>query len=160
MIGNGTYNIVLTFSNVSEPYEHVQTKIFKNQHFCTRKLPNLVIFWYKNVDFSKFQSKHFRMVLIRQGKLKQCQNFHFLSYKPLILRKWVYTTLYIRKFTFLHLSTHVFHTYVVHKALKVLTKRSTLVDQNFRSYRGRSQLSVAIFITPRTLLVAQKSFIQ
>ena len=41
----------------------------------------------------------------------------------------------------------------------VLTKRSTLVDQNIRSYKGRSQLSVDIFIAPRTHFPAQKSFI-
>ena len=65
MVGNGTYNIVLTSPNVSEPYERVYTKISKNQHFVYKKWQKLVIFWYKNVDFSKFWSKHARMVLIR-----------------------------------------------------------------------------------------------
>ena len=41
----------------------------------------------------------------------------------------------------------------------VLPKRSTSVDQNFRSDKTYSQLSVAIFIAPRTHLGAQKSFI-
>ena len=39
----------------------------------------------------------------------------------------------------------------------MLTKRSTHVDQNFTSSKGMSQLSVAIFIAPRTHLRAQKS---
>ena len=121
-------NIVLTFPNVSEQYGHIQTKISKNQHFEHKKWQKLVIFQYKNSNFSKFWCKHVRMVLIRQEKLKQCQNFHFLSYKALISRIWVQTTLYLRKLTFSHLATYVFHTCVVHKAIKVLTKRSTLVD--------------------------------
>ena len=99
------------------------------------------------------------MVRILQEKLKQCQNFHFLSYNPLVSRIWVHNTLYIRKLTFVQLATYVFYTYVVHKVFKVLTKRSTLVDQNIRSCKGRSQLSVAIFMTSRNRLVAQKLFI-
>ena len=51
---------------------------------------------------------------------------------------------------------YAFYTYMVNKAFEVLTKRSTLVDQNLNSYRVRSQLSVAIFMAPRTHLVAQK----
>ena len=42
---------------------------------------------------------------------------------------------------------------------QVLTKRSTHVDQNIRSDKVMSQLSLAIFVTPRTHLVAQKSLI-
>ena len=41
----------------------------------------------------------------------------------------------------------------------MLTKRSTYVDQNIRSDKVVSQLSVTIFVTPRTYLVAQKSII-
>ena len=160
MIGNGSSNIVLTFLNVSEPYENVQTKISKNQHFVYKKWQKLLIFCTQNAYFSKFWFKHARMLLIHQEKLEQCQNFHFLSYNPLISRIWDYTTLHIRKLTFLHLSTHVFYTHVVNNVIEVLTKRSTLVDQNVRSCRRRSQLSVAIFIAPRTHLVAQKSLIQ
>ena len=40
---------------------------------------------------------------------------------------------------------------------QVLTKRSTPVDQNVRYDKVMSQLSLAIFVTPRTHLVAQKS---
>ena len=54
---------------------------------------------------------------------------------------------------------YIFDMYIVNKAFEVLTKRSTLVDQNFRSYRGRSQLSVAIFMALRTHMGAQKLFI-
>ena len=45
------------------------------------------------------------------------------------------------------------------KGQQVLTKRSTHVDQNIRSDKVMSQLSLAIFVTPRTHLVAQKSLI-
>ena len=41
----------------------------------------------------------------------------------------------------------------------LLTKRSTGVDQNFRSWKVMSQLSVAIFIAPRTHFPAQESII-
>ena len=47
--------------------------------------------------------------------------------------------------------------YVAHRGNSVLTKRSTHVDQNFKSSKGMSQLSVAIFIAPRTHFWAQKS---
>ena len=42
---------------------------------------------------------------------------------------------------------------------QVLTKRSTHVDQNVRSDKVMSQLSLAIFVTSRTHLVVQKSLI-
>ena len=42
---------------------------------------------------------------------------------------------------------------------QVLTERSTHVDQNIRSDKVMSQLSLTIFMTPRTHLVAQKSII-
>ena len=41
----------------------------------------------------------------------------------------------------------------------MLTKRSTHVDQNMRSDKVVSQLSITIFVAPRTHLVAQKSLI-
>ena len=41
----------------------------------------------------------------------------------------------------------------------MLTKRSTLVDQNLRSERTHSKLSVDIFMAPRTHLEAQKCYI-
>ena len=40
---------------------------------------------------------------------------------------------------------------------QVLTKSSTHVDQNVRSDKAISQLSLAIFLIPKTHLVAQKS---
>ena len=42
---------------------------------------------------------------------------------------------------------------------QVLTKRSTHVDQNIRSDKVMSQLSITIFVAPRTHLVAQKTLI-
>ena len=47
-------------------------------------------------------------------------------------------------------------TCTVTEGTDMLTKRSTCVDQNFLSETMRSQLSVAIFMTPRTHLGAQK----
>ena len=41
----------------------------------------------------------------------------------------------------------------------MLTKRSTSVDQNFGSDKVMSQLSITIFVVPRTHLVAQKTLI-
>ena len=48
IIGNGTSNIVLTLSNVLEPYEHPNTKISKNIFLCT-----------KNVQFLDFFDKKY-----------------------------------------------------------------------------------------------------
>jgi hypothetical protein len=69
------------------------------------------------------------------------------------------TTLYPWKLTFLQLANNAFAKYTHLWCYPVLTKRSTSVDQNFRSDNIYSQLSVAIFMTSRTHLGAQKSFI-
>ena len=55
IIGNGTSNLVLTFSNVLEPYEHPNTKISKNIFFAYKKWPKMAIFgkflYVKNIFF-------------------------------------------------------------------------------------------------------------
>ena len=44
IIGNDTSDIVLTYSNVLEPYEHSNTKISKNEFFVYKKWPKMAIF--------------------------------------------------------------------------------------------------------------------
>ena len=44
-----------------------------------------------------------------------------------------------------------------HRVLLLLPKTATDVAKNFRSYKGRSQLSADIFMASGDLLVAQKS---
>ena len=53
----------------------------------------------------------------------------------------------------------IFYTYVAKIGNSVLTKRSTPVDQNFRSCKGVSKLSLATFIAPQTHFWAQESLI-
>ena len=54
MIGNRSSNIVLTFPNVSEPYERVYTKISKNYYFCTKNDQFLPFFVHKMLIFRNF----------------------------------------------------------------------------------------------------------
>ena len=52
-----------------------------------------------------------------------------------------------------------FYIYMAKIGNSVLTKRSTPVDQNFRSYKGVSKLSLAIFIALQTHFWARESLI-
>ena len=54
IIGNGTSNLVLTFSNVLEPYEHPNTKISKNSYFLSKKSKNWPFFVHKKYIFWNF----------------------------------------------------------------------------------------------------------
>ena len=67
--------------------------------------------------------------------------------------------IYIRKTHFPYVKMPIFYTYVAKIGNSVLTKRSTLVDQNFRSCKGVSKLSLATFIAPQTHFWAQESLI-
>ena len=63
------------------------------------------------------------------------------------------------KNAFSYVKIAVFHTYVAKIGNSVLTKRSTFVDQNFKSCKGVPKLSLAIFIAVQTHFRAQKSLI-
>ena len=64
--------------------------------------------------------------------------------------------LYAGKSLFPEIHKAHFLTCTITESIDMLTKRSTHVDQIFRSQSIHSQLSVAIFIAPRTHLGAQK----
>ena len=65
----------------------------------------------------------------------------------------------MRKTLFSHVKIAIFYTYMAKIGNSVLTKRSTPVDQNFRSYKGVSKLSLAIFIALQTHFSAQEPLI-
>ena len=44
IIGNGTSDIVLTYSNVLDPYDYPNTKISKNEFFVYKNWPKMAIF--------------------------------------------------------------------------------------------------------------------
>ena len=45
IVGNGTSDIVSTYSNVLESYKHPNTKLSKNIYFMYKKWPFLLIFY-------------------------------------------------------------------------------------------------------------------
>ena len=55
IIGNGTSNLVLTFANILEPYDHPNTEISKNKFLRYKKWPKMAIFghflYLKNLFF-------------------------------------------------------------------------------------------------------------
>ena len=60
---------------------------------------------------------------------------------------------------FLPLGIGILDTCVGQRVISVLTKRSTNVDQNFKTYEGVSKLSEAIFTVPKTHFWAQESLL-
>ena len=63
------------------------------------------------------------------------------------------------KYYFSQSGYKAFYSYTNEKAMNMLPKRSTPVDQNLGCENIHSQLSLAIFIASRNLLVAQESLI-
>ena len=63
------------------------------------------------------------------------------------------------KYYFSQSGYKAFYSYTIEKAMNMLPKRSTPVDQNFSFESTNSQLSVAIFTACRNLLGAQESLI-
>ena len=160
MIANGSLDIVLAFSNVFRTPDTIKTSFEKNVDFWFEIQPKMTFFAKQNSHFSQNLSQSSPVFGIRSRKLKQCPNYHFLSYSDILSCITAYHHLYIRKTTFSELPKCHFSAPRASTGQQVLTKWSTHVDQNIRSDQVVSQLSVTIFMGSRTLLVVQKSLIQ
>ena len=111
------------------------------------------------MNFLNFLVSQLGMFSILQGKFKQVYECQLLQDTSLILRIFIYRSLYPSTITFHKVSIRLFYSYTFERGIDMLPKRSTPVDQNLESKSTHSQLSVAIFIARRIHLGAQKSVI-
>ena len=81
-----------------------------------------------------------------------------ITYKPDITNSHMAHFIYF-DYYFSQSGYKAFYSCTIPKGIDMLPKRSTPVDQTLGSKSIHSQLSVAIFITSRNLLGAQKGFI-
>ena len=82
-----------------------------------------------------------------------------IIYKPNITNSHLAHFIYF-DYYFSQSGYKAFYSYTIEKAMDMLPKTSTPVDQNFSSESTHSQLSVAIFTAPRNLLRTQESLVQ
>ena len=157
MMGNGSLNIVLAFSNVSRTQEMISATFQENIDFWCENMSFLVFFRTKNQHFSK---KTALIISCVRDTLEKAKTMFKLPF-PII--QWHIMTYYLLP-PFIYTKNHFFQSHkmsfsalMASKGQQVLTKKSTCVDQNIRSDKVMSQLSLATFVTSRTHLVVQKS---
>ena len=81
-----------------------------------------------------------------------------IIYKPNITNSHLAHFIYF-DYYFSQSGHKAFYSYTIERGIDMLPKRSTPVDQTLEYESIHSQLSVAIFIASRNLLVAQESLI-
>ena len=133
MIGNGSLNIVLAFSNVSRIQETIKATSEKNVDFGCKKSRFLLFFSHQK---SKFLSKVALIVSCVRDTLEKSKTMFKL---PFPIMQWHFMTYYHLQ-PFIYTKNHFFqcHKMSFSAAMasigqQVLTKRSTHVDQNNRS---------------------------
>ena len=103
-------------------------------------------------SFPRNKSFHYHVINISRANPFMRPKIVYLGKTPKISSEIIHLLKYVPKII-------IFDPYLTQKGISVLTKRSTHVDQNLKSYKRMYQLFVATFTVSITLSRNQKSSI-